>query len=159
MTIPSFALCLAAAGLLSAAEKYTGPRPPKPDIPYLLHANNLVPSEVGEAREENRKNETVYIIAGASSPASTPLAEPIFLMEAQKISPERMEMYRLEVRNGNREVSISQKRRKGSARPIHVAVTRLSDNLYRIEANDPLENGEYSLSPSDSNRVFCFQIY
>ena len=49
-------------------------------------------------------------------------------------------MYRLDVRNGNREVSISQKRRKGSARPIHVAVTRLSDNLYRIEANDPLEN-------------------
>jgi hypothetical protein len=159
MTIRSFALCLAAAGLLSAAEKYTGPRPPKPDIPYLLHANNLVPSEVSEAREENRKNETVYIIAGASSPARTPLAEPIFLMEAQKISPERMEMYRMDVRNGNREVSISQKRRKGSARPIHVLVTRLSDNLYRIEANDPLENGEYSLSPSDSNRVFCFQIY
>ena len=159
MTIRSLALCVAAAGLISAAEKYTGPRPPKPDIPYLLHADNLVPTEVGEAREENRKNETVYVIAGASSPARTPLAEPILIMEAKQISPERMEMYRLDVRNGNREVSISQKRRKGSARPIHVLVTRLSDNLYRIEAGEPLENGEYSLSPSDSNRVFCFQIY
>ena len=29
-----------------AAEKYTGPRPPKADVPYLLHADNLIETEI-----------------------------------------------------------------------------------------------------------------
>ena len=159
MAIRSFLLFVAAACVFSGADKYTGPRPSKPDLPYLLHADRLVPTEVGEAREDNRKNEMVYMIPGASSSARTPLAEPILIMEAQKISPDRMEMYKLDVRNGNREVSISQKRRKGSSRPIHVLVTPLTAKLYRIEADEPLENGEYALSPDGTNQVFCFQIY
>jgi len=28
-----------------------------------------------------------------------------------------------------------------------------------VEANEMLENGEYSLTPSGSNQVFCFQVY
>ena len=159
MPIRFFLLLLAASYVVSGADKYTGPRPPKPDVPYLLHADHLVPTEVSQAREENRKSETVYLISGASSSAHTPLAEPILIMEAQQISPERMELYKLDVRNGNREVSISQKRRKGSSRPIHVLVTPLAGKLYRIEADEPLENGEYALSPDGSNQVFCFEIY
>ena len=31
------------------AQKYDGPRPPKKDMIYLLHADNLVPTETGEA--------------------------------------------------------------------------------------------------------------
>jgi hypothetical protein len=39
-------------------------------------------------------------------------------------------------------------------------VTRLtSDNLYKLEVEDELENGEYSLSPAGSNQAFCFQVY
>jgi hypothetical protein len=45
------------------------------------------------------------------------------------------------------------------ARPIRLNVTRLDENLYKIEVDEILENGEYSLSPVDSNQVFCFQIY
>lgn len=154
---PVLIACVLAA-CMSAAEKYTGPVPPKPDIPYLLHATNLVETELGQAREESRKNDTNYVIAGASSPARTPLAEPIFIIDARQVSPDRFELYRLEVKGGNREVTFSNRRRGGN-RPLHLAVTRLSDHLYKVEVDEPLENGEYAISPSGDNRVFCFQIY
>lgn len=155
-------VCVLLASLgatLFSAETYNGPRPPKPDIPYLLHADRLIETEVNEAREENRKGEVTYIIPGASSPARTPLAEPIFIIQTQQLVAERIEMYKLDVRNGQREVTLSQKRKRGGPRPIHTLVTRLGDRLYKLEADEPLENGEYSLSPNDSNRVFCFEIY
>jgi hypothetical protein len=146
------------ACVLLAADKYTGPRPPQPDIPFLLHADKLIPTEVVDAHEEQKKNESTYVIPGASSPAKTPLAEPIFLIEADKLSPERMELYRLEVKGGQREITVSQKRR-GGPRPLKLSLTRLDGRLYRIEAGEMLENGEYSLSPSDSNKAFCFEVY
>jgi len=137
---------------------YNGPRPPKPDIPYLLHANNLVETESVEAKEEQKKDDITYIIAGVTSTAKTPLASPSFLMESGKISPERMELYRLEVKNGRREITINQKKRKGP-RPLRILVSRVAEHLYRIEVSESLENGEYSLSPCDSNHAFCFQVY
>ncbi|HZT36573.1 MAG TPA: hypothetical protein VFA28_01655 [Bryobacteraceae bacterium] len=156
MRAPAVFVLLASAAL--AAEKYTGPRPPQPDIPYLLHASKLIPTEVVEAREEQKKNESTYIIPGASSPARTPLAEPIFLIEADKINPERLELYRLEVKGGQREITVSQKRR-GGPRPLKLSVTRIDGRLFRVEAGEMLENGQYSLSPSDSNTAFCFEVY
>ncbi len=144
---------------LCCAADYKGPRPPKPDIPYLLHGSKLIETEAVEAKEEQgKKDETTYEIEGAASTAKTPLAEPIFLMESDKISPDRLELYRLEVKNGRREITISQRRRKGP-RQFRVTVTRVADRLYRIEAGESLEDGEYSLSPADSNRAFCFTIY
>jgi len=154
--LASLWLCAAFA---TAEEKYDGPRPPKPDIPYLVHADNLIETEVGEAREEHHgKNDVTYIIPGASSPVRTPLAEPIFLFESEKITPESIGLYRMEVRKGNREVATSEKRRM---HPLRMMVTPLGGHLYRIEVNENLglENGEYSLSPQGSNAVWCFQIY
>lgn len=150
----TFLAVVIAVTLTYAAEKYDGPVPPKPDIPYLLHATNLVETEVGQARQG--KNDT-FIVSGAASPARTPLSEPIFIMDAQQISPERFELYRMEVKNGNREVTIGSGRRKN--RPLHLTVTPLSSHLYRLEADEPLENGEYALSPNGDNRAFCFEIY
>jgi hypothetical protein len=144
-----------AALALVAAEKYDGPVPPKPDIPYLLHASNLIETETGQAR--NEKNS--YIISGASSPARTPLSEPIFIMDARNISPERLELAKLNVKGGNREVSLTGGRRRGGNGLLHLAVTPLSGHLYKIEVDEPLENGEYALSPNGDNRVFCFEIY
>ncbi len=151
-------LFLAAAALLVAAD-YTGPRPPKPDIPYLLHADHLVETEIGMAQSSQKKNDISYSIQGASSPAKTPLAEPIFIMDARQISPEQLELYRLDSKGGRREVMISQKKHRGNAGPFHLVVSRLGGTLYKIEADEPLENGEYSLSPNGSDKVFCFQIY
>jgi hypothetical protein len=35
----------------------------------------------------------------------------------------------------------------------------LEPGLYRVEVNEPLEDGEYCLSPEGSNDVFCFSEY
>jgi hypothetical protein len=150
LALPVCALCL-------AAQKYSGPRPAKPDVPNLLHADTLLETEVGEAREEERKDEITYIISAAASPVRTPLASPVFLIQTDKLSPEKLEMYRMEVKNGRREVTFSRKRSK--ARPIRLSTQRLGENLYRIEVEESLENGEYSITPNGSNRVFCFGVY
>ena len=151
-------LILAVTAWLLPAQKYSGPTPPKPDIPYLLHADSLLETEAGEAKEEGKKDDITYVIAGASSPAKTPLASPIFLLDSKNLSPERLEIYRLEVRNGRREVLFSRKKRKTS-NPVRTTVNRVGDNLYRIEVDQSLEKGEYSITPNGSNQVFCFAVY
>lgn len=158
MPLRVFPLLAAIAACLLAADKYSGPLPPKPDIPYLLHADRLTETETTQAREESKKNDTTYVIPGPSSPAKTPLSEPIFIIDARSLAPDRLELYKLDTRNGNREVSLSSKRR-GGPRPLHLMVTKFQDHLYKVEADEPLENGEYAITPNGENRVFCFQIY
>ena len=153
------ALLFFACAALIFAQSYAGPRPPKPDLPYLLHADNLIPLEVAEAQKSSAKDEDVYVIKGDNAPAKTPMAEPMFLYEPGQVPPERMKLYKLEVRNGNREAVFSSKKRKSTAREFHLSITRLSEKLFRIEAAESLENGQYSLSPTDSNRVFCFEVF
>jgi hypothetical protein len=139
------------------AQKYDGPRPAKPDLPYLKHANNLVPTEATEAREEKqKKGDILYTIEGASSTAQTPLASPIFLMLSDKLSPDRLGLYKLDVKGGHREILFGEKKQP---KPIRLEVSKVSGTLYRIEVSDSLEPGEYSLSPQDSNQVFCFQVF
>jgi len=158
MRLSSFFLIFAVS--LFAAEPYNGPRPPKPDLPYLLHADNLVPTEVADAIQETKKDDTTYAIPGATSTARTPVPEPIFLMQSEKLLPDKLELYRLDVKNGRREITMNTKARKRSgSRALHLTVTRIEGNLYRVEASEPLEDGQYSLSPSDSNKVFCFEEY
>jgi hypothetical protein len=150
-------LLLACAVVLTAtAQKYTGPRPPKADLLYLKHADNLVPTEAVEAKEEKKKDDTLYVVEGANSSAKTPLASPIFLLLAAKLVPERLQLYKFDSKNGHREILFAPKH---PPKAIRVEVTRLGSDLYRIEVNDSLEPGEYSLSPEGSNQVFCFQVF
>ncbi|HTS61062.1 MAG TPA: hypothetical protein VMH28_03505 [Candidatus Acidoferrales bacterium] len=146
------------AAALAAAQKYDGPRPPKADLPYIKHASSLVPTEASEAKEEKgKKDETTYAIPGAASTARTPLASPIFILQAQKLNAQSLLLYRLETRNGRREITASPKK---PMQPIRMEVSRLdSSGLYKLEVVDSLEPGEYSLSPEGSNLVFCFQVF
>jgi hypothetical protein len=153
------ALALLTAVLVPGADKYSGPRPPKTDVPYLVHADNLVETEAAVAKEETRKDATIAILPGIASPAKTPLAEPIFLIKTEKFAANKFGAWKLEVKDGNREVVIGHKKPKNVAQPIHLMVTKLDQNLYRIEVDEPLENGEYTLSPEGSNDTFSFQIY
>jgi hypothetical protein len=141
------------------AEKYTGPRPPKPDLPYLVHADNLVETEPGMAVTETRKDATFAVLKGTTSKAKTPLAEPIFIIQTQKFQADKFEAYKLDVKNGQREVLINHKKPKNVERPIHLVITRLDEKLYRIEVDEPLENGEYCLTPQGSDDTFSFTIY
>lgn len=146
--------------VLLGQKKYTGPRPPRADVVYLVHASNLVPTEIGEAKEEKRKDDTANVVAGASSPVKTPLAEPIFILQSEKLLPDKLELYAMTVKNGNREVAVPNNPKKAkNLKPLRLSMTRLEQGLYRIEANQWLDNGEYCLSPSGSQQVFCFQVY
>jgi hypothetical protein len=158
-TLWVIALVLAGISVSRSAAKYDGPRPPKPDVPYLLHADNLIETEIQEAKEEERRNEVVAWVNGPSSPVRTPLAEPIFLFESDKIAPGKLQLYKFEVRSGRRQVVLPKRASKGGSRPLRLNITQIEGKLYRIEANEYLENGEYSLSPEGSNQVFCFQVY
>lgn len=147
------------SSVLAFGQKYTGPRPPKPDLPYLVHADNLIPTEALDSKPETKHNEVTYTIPGASSPARTPLAEPIFLIESDKITAQSLELYKVDVKGGRREVTMSQRRFRGAPKPLRLTVTRLDGNLYRVEVDEEIDNGEYALSPNGSNTVFCFEVY
>ena len=151
-----FLLLALAVVLTATAQKYAGPRPPKADLPYLKHAENLVPTEAAEAKEEKKKDDILYVIEGANSSAKTPLASPIFLLQAAKLVPERLQLFKLDSKSDHREILFSPKH---PPKAIRVEVTRLGSDLYRIEVNESLEPGEYSLSPEGSNQVFCFQVF
>lgn len=155
------ALLLCFGAFVFAQRKYTGPRPPKPDMIYLVHAGNLVPTEVSEANEERRKDEVANIVRGAASGARTPLAEPIFLLQSDRLLPDKLELYQMIVKNGNREVGIPNNPKKGknAPKPLRLSMTKLEPNLYRLESNQWLDNGQYCLSPSGSPQVFCFEVY
>jgi len=98
-------------------------------------------------------------VPGTSSTARTPLSEPIFIIETDKLQPEGLELYKLDVKNGRREVTLSQKKRRGGPKPLRLTVTRLERGLYKVEAAETLENGQYGISPTGSSRVFCFEVY
>jgi hypothetical protein len=154
--LPRTLLLAFAVVLTATAQKYAGPRPPKADLPYLKHADNLVPAEAAEAKEEKKGGDILYVIDGANSSAKTPLASPIFLLQADKLVPARLQLFKLDSKNGRREILFSPKHPPNA---IRVEVTRLDSALYRIEVDESLDPGEYSLSPEGSDQVFCFQVF
>jgi hypothetical protein len=146
-----------AVALAASAQKYDGPRPPNPDLPYLKHADNLIPTEAVTAKQEKKKDDTTYVIDGAASSARTPLASPILLMQAGSLAPERLQLFKLDVKNGRRQMLFPAKKTPPA---IRIVVTRLSaDGVWKIEVDESLEPGEYSLSPEGSNQAFCFQVF
>ncbi|HSW48521.1 MAG TPA: hypothetical protein VLH09_00020, partial [Bryobacteraceae bacterium] len=131
----TLALLVAVCGLDCAEEKYGGPRPAKPDVPYLMHADNLVETEVVEAKQEDKGNNQINWIPGAGSPVRTPLAEPIFLVDAQKVVPEKLELYRFDVKRDRREIVFPKKQGRNSPRPLRLVIRPVEGKLFRIEAN------------------------
>jgi hypothetical protein len=138
-------------------EKYSGPNPPQKDIPYLLHADNLVETEVVTASQTSKKDEQIFSVNGETSSARTPLAEPIFLMAPDRLVPSSLGLYRFDVSGGHRQVGI--KKRGRGVKSYHTSVRNLTAGLVRIEAAEYLENGEYCLSPEGENTAFCFTVY
>ena len=139
----NIAVGLLLAGALWAQSKYSGPRPQKPDTPYLVHATTLVETEAGEALEEKTKDFAINYISSSSSPARTPLAEPIFLVAAEKLEVRKLELYPMEVKGGRRQVAFptNPKKQKDAPRPIRLSLASLEPGLFRIEASESLPNG------------------
>ena len=129
----------------------------KPQAPthVLIVPKKPIP-RIAEAKPEEGKNETTYVIPGPSSKARTPLSSPILLILTDQLQADKLQLYKLESKGGQRQILFT-RRKKQVARPFRLNVTRVDDNLYRIEVDEILDNGEYSLTPPDSNQVFCFQ--
>jgi hypothetical protein len=120
----------------------------------LMHSSILA---IREPKEQKSKDDTVYTIDGENSSSNTPLALPIFLIKADKVNPASLQMYRLESKDGHRELTESTKK---TAEPIHVRVTRLgADNIYKLDVYNGLEPGEYALTAEEWKQMFCFQVY
>ena len=136
------------------------PRPAKPDMLYQVHADNLVETEQQTATEEKKgsgkKQAVTYVVAGAGSPVKTPLASPIFIIEAKSVDVSRLEAYRMESREGRREIVLTSKKQ---GHGITLTVTPIEEGLYRVEVEDSLPNGEYVITPGGSNLVFGFAVY
>src|SRR6185369_3045960 len=101
--VASLACAVGIAAAQSVNKKTGLPDPPKLDLPYIIHASTLVETERNEAKEEIRKDANLYTVAGASSGARTPLASPQSLLQSESVSPDRLQLFKLEARGGRRE--------------------------------------------------------
>ena len=127
---------------------------------YLVLADNLVPTEAATATEQKgKKDETLYFVPGAASSARTPLASPTFILKVKDLVPEKLQLYKLDVRNGRREIVFRSGKRVKNPDPVHVDVKPVGDGLVQLQVSDSLVNGQYSFTPEGSNDVFCFEVY
>lgn len=133
--------------------------PPKADVPYLLHAGNLVETAHAVAGEEKKKNEVTYFVPGATSTVRTPLAGPEFMLQSENLDPNTLRLYAFEVRNGRREISFHEKKQKQNPVPLILSVFPVAERLFKIRVDESLERGEYALSPDGSNDIFCFTVF
>ena len=152
-------LAFALAAALPAQSRYDGPRPEKADLPYLLHARTLVETEPGEAVMSTDKRFTVYTVAGAASAVKTPVPEPIFLFKSERINADRLSLYKMTVERGSRVIRFPERPGKNTPKPVFLMVTPLEKGLFKVEVNEPIEDGEYCLTPDGENIVFCFTTY
>lgn len=141
-------------GILLAA----GPKPDKKDVPYLVHANTLVQTELVKPSAEETTEGSRYTVPGETSLARTPLALPIFLLEASEIKPERVRLIRLKAMSGHREALLLKRPGPDDA-PILLTVTNLGGGVYRFETVNEIENGEYALNVAGTNQFFCFTVF
>ena len=117
--VPVFALCallpLAAIPQQAVPDQPKVPQPePPPAARFTVQANEVilpvtVTDDKGrfvsnlEAKTQKKKDDTLYIVDGANSPAKTPLAAPILLFENGKINPENLQLFQMESKDGHRE--------------------------------------------------------
>lgn len=155
-------LALAASALLLPGQgrnKYDGPRPEKADLPYILHARTLIETEPLQAVQSEDRKTTVYTVTGATSPARTPVPEPIFLFRSERLNADRLSLYKMDVERGNRVIKFPERPGKNSPKPVFLMVTPLEKGLFKVEVNEPIADGEYCLTPEGENTVFCFTTY
>lgn len=145
---------------LNAAPSYTGPRPPAKDVPYLKEATKLVVTEVQQATQSKSKEGATFTVDGVTSPARTPIPEPIFLFSPGRINADSLELARFTVKDGKRVFVVGGRKSDDDDQPVlHLTLRKLDAELYEIEASEMLEPGEYALSPQGSNTAFCFSVY
>lgn len=153
-----------AAGLtnvpIHAQQKSTQPKPPKPDLPYLLEVEKLIPTD--EQIVTRSKDDQTMTIPGTTSSARTPLPEPIFLFLPGKIEATQFELFHFQVTDGHRQWTKGSEERPDNDAPedaIRLTLRPLGGGVVRIEAAEMLDPGEYALIPRGQNTAFCFTVF
>lgn len=153
--LAALSACIAAGVLF--AQPYSGPRPPKKDVPYLLQASRLIETEVQREPASKTKEGQLITVPGATSPARTPIPEPVFLFSPDRLRADQLVLRRFEAKNGQRELVL-----RGSSdaeSDFHLTLRKLAPDLYRIEADEMLDAGQYALVPQGESTIFCFAVY
>jgi hypothetical protein len=152
-------ILLILAAIASPALAEDADVPPKADIPYLLQAGNLVETVLTVVTQERKNNTVTYVVPGTTSATRTPLAGPEFVLLSEKLDPNLLRLYAFEVRNGHREISFNEKKRKQNPDPRTLSVFPMSKGLFKVRVDESLERGEYCLTPDGSDDVFCFTVF
>lgn len=142
------------AGILFAQSSYSGPRPPKKDVPYLIEASRLIETEVEQA-PASKKTGQAFSIPGAASTTRTPIPEPAFLFSPSQLRADEFVLRRFETKNGERELT----RQSSADDDLHLTVRKLAPGLDRIEVDEMLDAGQYALVPQGESTIFCFDVY
>jgi hypothetical protein len=157
-----FLLTLALAiAVITFAQKGAVPKPPKSDLPYLLEAEKLIPTDATPATRS--KDDESITVSGISSSARTPLPEPIFVFSAGQIKATDFELIQFDVANGRRQRSKARQQRSNKDEEpeeiLRLTLRPVGEGLVRIEAAEMLNPGEYALIPRGKNTAFCFTVF
>lgn len=134
------------------------PNPPKQDVPFLIHGNDLRELDQTKAVEEEIKNQLRFWIPGTVSTVKTPLAAPEFLLDSKDLDPRDLRLYGFEVEKGRREL-LYRKKKKIVAEPYFLQLDGIEARVVRIRISASLPPGEYGLTPDGSDAVFTFAVF
>jgi hypothetical protein len=143
---------------LAAQTKKAIPKPEKKDVLYIVHAATLVQTEVVRPAPKDAADSTTWSIPGESSLAKTPLALPIFTIDATSIAPDKLQLYQFELKGAHRELTLK-KKGVSEAEPVLITVSNIGGTLFRIETVNDIPNGEYGFTIPGSNQFFCFSVF
>ena len=118
----------------------------------------MVQTEVASSDPQDTPEGTRYSLSGETSLARTPLALPIFMLDAVEIKPEKIRLMRLTAKAGHRE-TMAPRTPNPDDPPILLTVTNLGGGLYKFEVVNEIENGEYALNVAGTNKFFCFTVF
>src|ERR1035437_9191913 len=94
---------------LAAQTKKPLPKPHRKDALYIVHAATLVQTEIVRPAPKDTGDSTTWSIPGESSLAKTPLALPIFTIDAATVTPEKLQLYQFEIKGAHRELTLKKR--------------------------------------------------
>ena len=149
------ALMLAAANLVAQSQLEIG-------VVYYQDGSAFYPLKKSVARVGGRSTIAAQIPGSAASIRLPAGQVPVF--KVCGVDPTRYKLYPLKIVGRSRSIDISKVRRLGGAdvvlpqEEIPATITAAEPNCYSITSKQPLLDGEYAVSPVDSNDVFDFGI-
>jgi hypothetical protein len=156
------AAVLLAAAMALTQDKASEPKPPKTDLPCLLQASKLIATEPQVVNRSGPKSDETISVSGVTSPARTPLPEPIFLFSPGEIKAGDFELIRFQVANGHRQWKKGEQTTPDNdepEEPLRLTLRPVGEGVVRIEAAVMLNPGEYALIPRGKNTAFCFTVF